>query len=317
MATTSVTPNATPEVQASQGKTPSTWERMKEYRWSYLFIAPYMLIFIVFTVIPVSWAMFLSLTYYNMIQPPVWVGFENYIRLFTDDQLFYLAVKNTFYFSIVTGPLGYVLSLILAWLINEVRYRKLFTLIYYIPSITSGVAMAVIWISLYHGSKYGPLQYLLLKWGVIEEPVLWLKNVKTTLPAIMVTSIWMSMGTSFLVFIAALQGVPHELYEAARIDGATRWQEFWHITLPMIRPALLFGAVMAVVNSFQVFDLTMVMAGFPSTLYCAHTIVGHLYDYAFLRFEMGYASAIAIVLFLMTYIISSVLRKLLSSEDLY
>lgn len=316
MATTSVTPNATPEVQASQGKPRSLWEKMKEYRWSYAFIAPYMLIFIIFTVIPVIWAMFLSLTYYNMIQPPVWVGFENYARLFTDDQLFYLAVKNTFYFSIVTGPLGYCLSLILAWLINEVKYRKLYTLIYYIPSITSGVAMAVIWMYLYNGSKYGLLNYLLLKWGIIEEPVLWLKNVKTTLPAIMITSIWMSMGTSFLVFIAALQGVPHELYEAALIDGATRWQEFWHITLPMIRPALLFGAVMTVVSSFQVFDLTMVMAGFPSTLYCAHTIVGHLYDYAFLRFEMGYASAIAIVLFLMTFIISSVLRKVLSSKDL-
>jgi len=314
MASTSVTPNATPELQASQKKR-STWERILEYRWSYAFITPFMLIFTVFTVIPVLWAFFLSLTYYNMIQPPVWVGIENYSRLFMDDQLFNLAVKNTFYFSIVTGPLGYVLSLIIAWLINEVKYRKLYTLIYYIPSITSGVAMSVIWLYLYNGSKYGLLNYLLLEWGIIEEPVLWLKNVKTTLPAIMVTSIWMSMGTSFLVFIAALQGVPHELYEAALIDGATRWQEFWHITLPMIRPALLFGAVMTVVNSFQVFDITVTMAGFPSTLYCAHTIVGHLYDYAFLRFEMGYASAIAIVLFLVTFITSTVLRRLLSSRD--
>jgi multiple sugar transport system permease protein len=282
---------------------------------SYIFIAPFAVVFSVFVIIAVLWVFYLSLTYYNVLQSPTWVGFENYIRLFTNDPIFLIAFKNTLIFALITGPIGYFASLVMAWLINEVKRRKFFTIAFYIPSIISGVSIAVVWLYVFGGSKYGLLNFILIRLGIIDNPILWLRDTRFTLPSIMVVTLWMSMGTGFLVFIAGLQSLPRELYEAGVIDGTNKWQEFWFITIPMLRPQLLFGAVMAVVNSFQVFDLSYVMAGFPSVLYSAHTVVGHLYDYGFLRFEMGYSSAIAIVLFMGTLGLSRFFVWLLRSRD--
>jgi multiple sugar transport system permease protein len=251
-----------------------------------------------------------------MLQTPTWVGLENYIRLFTDDPVFVLSLKNTFYFSIITGPLGFFLSLFLAWLIDETRsLRKAFTFAFYIPSMTSAVALSVVWLYVFAADKYGFLNYFLAKWGIITQPIIWLRDTRTTLLCIMIVSLWMSMGVGFLVFTAALQGVPKELKESGMIDGANKLQQFIYITIPILKPALLFGAVMATVNSFQIFDLAQILAGFPSVLYSAHTIVAHLYDYAFIRFEMGYAAAVSVLLFLITMIISRVMMRLLSSRD--
>jgi len=290
---------------------------LARYWISYLFMAPFLVLFGIFVVIGVVWAIYLSLTYYNMLQPPVWVGLENYRRLFTDDQVFIISLKNTLYFSIITGPIGYFISLFLAWLINEVKFKKAFTFAFYTPSITSSIAIGVVWLYIFAGDKYGLLNYYFGKVGILKEPILWLRDTRFTLPSIMVVSLWQSMGTGFLVFIAGLQGLPRELYEAGVIDGANKIQELFYITLPLSKPQLLFGAVTAVVNSFQVFDLSFVMAGFPSVLYSAHTIVGHLYDYAFIRFEMGYASAVSVILFVATLAISRLFVRALSSKDIY
>ena len=274
-----------------------------EYHTMYLFMLPFVVLFLVFVIAPVLTAAYLSFTYFNVLEPPRWIGLSNFRLLFVEDDIFYqYALKNTFIFAIITGPLGYAISFTLAWFINRLRVRQLYTLAFYTPSITSAIAMSVIWLYLFANDRYGLLNYALTEIGLISEPVAWLREQSTILPVIMVVSLWMSMGTGFLVFLAGLQDVPMELYEAGMVDGVrTALQEVFYITIPVMRPQLLFGAVMAIVNSFAVFQIAAQIAGLPSPLYAGHTIVAHLYDYGFIRFEMGYAAAIAVVLFLLTF----------------
>jgi len=224
--------------------------------------------------------------------------------LFVEDDIFLTAIKNTLLFSVITGPVGYAISFTLAWFINRLRFRRLYTMAFYTPSITSSIAMSVIWLYFFANDRYGLLNYLLIESGLVTEPILWLREQATILPVIIIISLWMSMGTSFLVFLAGLQDVPIELYEAGMVDGVkTALQEVFYITLPVMRPQLLFGAVMAIVNSFAVFQVAAQVAGLPSPLYAGHTIVAHLFDYGFIRFEMGYATAIAVVLFVFTFVL--------------
>ena len=275
----------------------------RQYHTMYLFMLPFVVLFLVFVVAPVLTAAYLSFTYFNVLEPPRWIGLSNFRLLFVEDDIFYKhALTNTLLFAMITGPLGYVISFTLAWFINRLRLRQLYTLAFYTPSITSAIAMSVIWLYLFANDRYGLLNYILTEIGLITEPVAWLREQSTILPVIMVVSLWMSMGTGFLVFLAGLQDVPMELYEAGEVDGIKNaWQEVFYITIPVMRPQLLFGAVMAIVNSFAVFQVAAQIAGLPSPLYAGHTIVAHLYDYGFIRFEMGYAAAIAVVLFLMTF----------------
>jgi multiple sugar transport system permease protein len=280
---------------------------------SYLFLAPYLSLFVVFVIAPVVAAIYLSGTYYNLLQPPRWVGVSNYRLLLLDDDVFLIAVSNTLTFAVITGPLGYAISFALAWLINRVRFKTPYTLAFYTPSITSAIAMSVIWRYVFSSDRYGLLNTLLVSSGVLSEPFPWLLDKDTILPVIMFVSLWMSMGTNFLVFLAGLQTVPAELYEAARVDGIqSALQEVWYVTLPMMRPQLLFGAVMAIVGSFSVFQVAIQLAGLPSPLYAGHTIVAHLYDYAFIRFEMGYAAAIAVILFVFTFLLGRTAMRVFS-----
>jgi multiple sugar transport system permease protein len=273
-----------------------------QYRTLYLFMIPFGILFLIFVIAPVLTAAFLSFTYFNVLEPPRWIGLSNYRLLFVEDDVFTIAIKNTLLFSFLTGPLSYAISFTLAWFINRLRFRRAYTLAFYAPSITSSIAMSVIWLYVFANDRYGLLNYLLIELGLANEPVLWLREQSTILPVIIVISLWMSMGTSFLVFLAGLQDVPQELYEAGAVDGVRNaLQEVFYITLPVMRPQLLFGAVMAIVNSFAVFEIAVQVAGLPSPLYAGHTIVAHLYDFAFIRFEMGYASAIAVVLFALTF----------------
>jgi len=270
----------------------------------YLFMLPFIVLFVIFVLAPVVTAVYLSFTYFNVLEPPRWIGLSNYRLLFVEDDVFLTAVKNTLLFSLITGPLGYAISFTLAWFINRLRFRQVYTLAFYTPSITSSIAMSVVWLYLFANDRYGLLNYLLIEIGLITEPVAWVQEQSTILPVIIVVSLWMSMGTSFLVFLAGLQDVPMELYEAGMVDGVRNaLQEVFYITLPVMRPQLLFGAVMAIVNSFAVFQVAAQVAGLPSPLYAGHTIVAHLFDYGFIRFEMGYASAVAVVLFLFTFML--------------
>ncbi|HHY83479.1 MAG TPA: sugar ABC transporter permease [Clostridiales bacterium] len=284
----------------------------------YLFLAPFVILFSIFIVIPVFVSFGLSFTRYSMLEPPVWVGLTNFKILLMDDDIFLIALKNTMIFALITGPLGYIMSFMAAWVINQLKFKNGFALAFYAPSITSGIAMSVVWMYFFSGDRYGLINNLLLNLGLIVEPIIWNMSEKTIMPVVMIISVWMSMGTGFLVFLAGLQNVPRELYEAAAIDGIrSRFQELWYITLPLLKPQLLFGAINSIVGSFGVFDVAVSVAGIPSPNYAAHTLVAHLYDFAFIRFQMGYASAVAVCLFLITFILGRVSMKLFSSKDVY
>lgn len=283
----------------------------------YAFMLPFLILFAIFTLIPVLVAFFLSLTAYNMIDAPRFIGLQNYIMLLMDDEIFTIAVKNTLVFAIISGPIGFLMSFVMAWIIDGLRFRKMFSLAFYAPSITSGVAMSVVWLWFFSSDRYGAINNVLINMGVIAEPILWTTNPKTILPVVMLISIWMSMGTGFLVFLAGLKNIPTSYYEAARIDGLkNRFQELFYITLPQMKPQMLFGSINAMVSALGVFDIAVSVAGMPSPNYAAHTIVAHLYDHAFIRFDMGYASAIAMLLFLFSFVLGQGLMKLFSSKDM-
>ncbi|URN93133.1 MAG: sugar ABC transporter permease [Candidatus Pristimantibacillus lignocellulolyticus] len=273
----------------------SELKRNKHY---YILISPYMTIFFLFTVIPVVFSLVLSLFYFNMLEFPRFVGWQNYSRLLLNDDVFMIALKNTLLFAVITGPVSYIACFLFAWIINELspKVRAFMTLVFYAPSISGNVFF--IWLIVFSGDSYGYLNGFLMKTGIILEPIQWLLNEKYILPIVILVQLWLSLGTSFLAFIAGLQTVDRTLIEAGAVDGIrNRWQELWFITLPSMRPQLMFGAVMQITGAFAVADISVALAGFPSVNYAAHTIVTHLMDYGSIRFEMGYASAIATVLF--------------------
>ena len=285
-------------MKALKNKKQSLGYRIWKNRSCYAFMSGYMVLFFAFTILPVLAAIFLSLTYFNVLNPPKFVGLDNYIRLFLHDTLFYTAVQNTLIFAVITGPVSYMLCLVLAWFVNEVppRLRALLTLLCYAPSISGGAYF--VWTIIFSSDSYGYLNSLLYQAGFIDAPIYWLSDPTYMMGVCILVILWMSLGTSFLTFIAGLQGVDRSLYEAGAVDGIrNRFQELWYITLPAIKPQLLFGAVMSIASSFNVGDTLTALVGYPSNDYAVHTLVNHLQDYGTIRFEMGYACAIATVLF--------------------
>ena len=281
----------------------------------YLFMLPFLILFAVFTIVPVGTAFGLSFSYFNMLESPVFVGLDNFKLLLMDDDIFALALKNTLLFAVVLGPIGFTASFLFAWVINSLRMRNLYALAFYTPSITSGIAMSVVWLYFFSNDRYGLFNDVLIRMGLIAEPILWTLDVRTILPVVIFISAWMSMGTGFLVFLAGFQNIPRELLEAARIDGVrSGFQELASIIIPLMKPQLLFNAISTIVASFAVFDIAVSVAGIPSPNYAAHTIVAHLYDYAFIRFQMGYDSAIAVILFLITFLLGRLSMRLFSDE---
>jgi multiple sugar transport system permease protein len=262
--------------------------------------------------------MALSFTYFNVLESPRFIGWSNYKLLFLEDDVFVIAIGNTLKFAIITGPIGFFLSFMFAWLINPLKLKTPLALCFYAPSITGAVAMGVVWKIVFSGDRYGYLNNWLLGIGAIDEPYMFLAEQAAIMPVIMFVALWMSMGTGFLVFLAGLQTVPTDLYEAGKMDGIKNpLQEVWYITLPMIKPQLLFGSVMAVVAGFSVFEVATSLAGLPSPLYAGHTIVAHMYDFAFIRFEMGYATTVAVFLFALTFGLGRLLMRTLSSKNEY
>jgi len=290
------------------------WAKAKRMKVCYLFLAPYALLFFTFFILPIASSIYFSFTYYNILEAPKFVGLQNYINLVLQDEVFLTAVRNTLVIAVITGPIGYILSFLFAWFINELPrwMRTLAVVVFYAPSI-AGNAFYVFSI-LFRGDVYGYLNAILMQFALIDRPILWLTDPNYMLTVIIIVILWMSMGTGFLSFVAGLQGVDRSMYEAGYVDGIrNRWQELYYITLPSMKPMLLFGAVMSITSAFNVCDVPRALAGYPSTDYAARTIVTHLFDYGFSRFEMGYASAIATVLFLVMILcnkaIQSMLRK--------
>ena len=290
--------------------------RYREYWEGTLFVLPFFVLFIVFVILPVLVSAALSFTSYNIIQDPVFVGLSNYKQLFLDDDVFQICLRNTLLFALIAGPVGLIASFLLAWVINQMKLRNLFAIAFYAPSITSGIAMSTVWLYIFSPNRYGLVNNALISLGILNTPILWNQDARYLLGVIILIQIWMSMGNGFLVFLAGLQNVNREYYEAAAVDGVSgRWQQLLYITLPQMKPQLLFGCINAVTASFAVFDISAGFAGVPSPNYAADTIVSHLYDFAFIRFEMGYASAVAVVLFVMTFVISRVVMHALAEKD--
>ena len=286
---------------------------MKNNKTAYFMLAPFLLLFIIFTVLPVVLSIFLSLTDFNMLQLPHFLGAANYMRLFLDDEIFILAIQNTLIFAAITGPVSYLLALLVAWFINELppKIRAVVTLVFYAPSISGNAYL--VWQTLFSSDSYGWANSILIKYGIITEPILWFKDADFVMPLCIVVALWTSLGTAFLSFIAGFQTIDRSMYEAAAVDGIkNRWQELWYITLPTMRPQLMFGAVLAITNSFGFGAIVDALCGFPSVDYAAHTIMHHLSDYGGARYEIGYASAIAVILFIIMFSSNIIVKKALS-----
>ena len=300
---------------ASRELTKAQW-KLKEIRqnWvAYLMVAPYMILFTLFTVVPVALSIVISFTDFNMLELPNIVWLKNYVTLFFDDDIFLIAIKNTFIFACIVGPSSYIMSYLVAWFINELppKIRALVTLIFYAPSISGQVYL--IWGTLFSSDSYGWANATLEKLGIINAPINWFRDETYVMPLCIVVSLWTSLGTSFLAFIAGLQGIDRALFEAGAVDGVkNRWQELYYITLPSMKPQLMFGAIMSITGAFGFGGIVDALAGFPSVNYCAHTIMHHLNDYGGMRYEIGYSSAIAVILFLMMIGANMLVKRILS-----
>lgn len=302
-------------------KTKSKIAKRENNRHGYLFVAPYAILFTVFILIPVILAVVLSFTNFNAIEWPSWVGFLNYITLLTSDDVFMQYVlPNTVVYAVVVGIGGYILSFILAWALCNLSKvpRTICALILYSPSMTTGVAMTVLWKVIFSGDQTGLLNSWLMSLGIINEPIIWLVSTDYLLPIVIIIGLWSSMGIGFLSMIAGILNSDESLYEAAAIDGVkNRFQEMIYITIPQMKPQMLFAAVMAIVNAFQNGMISSMLTGNPSPGYAAQLIVNHIEDYGFLRYEMGYAAAVSVVLLLIVQIFSKAANSLLTEKDEY
>ena len=291
------------------GKRQSLGKTIWKHRASYLLMAPYFILFFFFTVLPVLMAIGVSFTDWNMLEKPEFVGWQNYVKLLLDDEIFIISLKNTLIFAVITGPVSYMLCLLFAWIINEFNrgMRTLLTLIFYAPSICGNAYM--VWNLILTGDRYGYLNGILLNLDIINEPILWMKTEQYVMPMLIIVQLWLSLGTGFLSFIAGLQTVDKSMYEAAAIDGCGPFQTFFRITVPMLTSSIFFCITLATINSFKIFDQVNIITeggpGFSTTV-----LVQAIYYYAFKEYKIGYAAAVALVLFLIIFAFSTVLQKL-------
>lgn len=291
----------------------SVWQEIKRKKACYLYILPFGVLFFTFTVLPVAISIILSFTNYNVFSMPDFIGFENYINLFFNDDIFLKSVLNTVTIAIVTGPIGYVASFLIAWMINNLSRRIQFLMVLLIYSPTISGNLYTIWAIIFSDDANGYLNSLLSYFGVIDTNIYWLTDKQYMMTVVIIVSLWMSMGAGFLSFVAGIKGVDRSQLEAGAIDGIrNRWQELWYIILPSMKPQMLFGAVMSINSAFACGAVSTAMCGMPSTDYAVHTVVNHLTDYGNTRFEMGYASAIATVLFIAMILCKKLIQKFLS-----
>ena len=266
----------------------------------YVLLAPFFIVFCLMTVLPVLSSIVLSFFNFDMVSLPRWAGFENYIRMFLQDDIFPIVLKNTILLAILTGPLGFLLSFVLAWFINEFgrAARTLFSFMFYAPTLAGNAVY--IWQIAFSSDSYGYVNSLLISLGILTEPVAWLSSTDYFVPLVVIIQLWSGLGISFLSNISGLQNINDELYEAGAIDGIrNRWQELWYITLPGMKHMLLFSAVMQIASSFSISGIIQSLAGYPTVNYAADTIVSYLSDVGTVKYEMGYASALSVVLFLL------------------
>lgn len=308
------------KVRATTHKKTKIGKRETSNRSAYAFLALYLVLFATFIIVPMVIAMALSFTNFNTIQFPSFVGFLNYVNLLTRDEIFmqYVLPKTVLY-ALIVGPGGYILSFILAWALAQLSKtpRTILALIFYSPSMTSGVAMTVLWKIIFSGDQTGYLNSWLMRLGIINEPIIWLLDVRYLLPIVIIVALWSSMGVGFLAMLAGILNADESLYEAAALDGVkNRFQEMWYITIPTMKPQMLFGAVMAIVGTFQNGLIGVQLSGAnPTPNYAAQLIVNHIEDYGFIRYEMGYAAAVSVVLLGIVWTFSKISKKLFQEKD--
>lgn len=279
----------------------------------YLMLAPFAILFILFLILPIIASVVLSLFDFDMLSFPKFIGFSNYFRMLFDDEVFVTTIKNTLIFAVITGPAGFALSFVLAWFLNEFKplTRTVLSFMFYCPALVGNAYY--IWQIAFSNDSYGYVNSLLLSLGFLTEPINWLKDERFVMPIIVIVQLWMSMGVSFLANISGLQNVNGEMYEAGAIDGIrNRWQELWYITLPSMQHMLLFSAVMQIASTFSVSQLPMDLAGYPSVNNSVDTIVSYLSDAGTVRYEMGYACAISVLLFAIMLITRGLVTKLIA-----
>lgn len=288
----------------------------KKHKYKYLMIAPFGILFIAFTLLPVLVSIVLSFTSFNMVEAPQFVGWKNYLDLVVYDPVFLTAIKNTLFFAIITGPVSYIMCFLFAWMVNDLPRipRAIMTLVFYAPSISGNAYL--VWKLLFSSDSYGWVNAWLMKLGITQEAVYWLVTKEYIMPILIIVQLWLSLGVSFLTFIAGFQNLDKSLLEAGSVEGIrNRWQELWYIILPSMKPQLMFGAVMQITGSLSVSQLSIDLVGFPSVSYAGHTILTHLHDYGNVRYELGYACTIAVILFLIMMFCNIVVQKLLRKLD--
>lgn len=304
---------AVAKVYKTQSKLSKWWNHVG-IGWA--FMLPFLVFFIIFTVIPLVSSIWYCFTYYDLVREPTFTGLENFRYMLIDDDIFAIALKNTFVLAILTGPTGYILSFFFAWIINNLKFKSFWVVAFYTPTMVSGTAVSIIWMVLFNNTRLGYLNYALLKLGMITEPIQFTSDKSWIVIIIVIITLWMSLGSNFLVFFAGLQNVRRELYEAAAIDGVeNHYQELWYITLPMMKPQLLYTAITSITGAFGVGDICTTVAGNPSPDYCVHTLSLHIGDYSGARLEVGYACALSLVMFAITFTLGKLVMKLLSSKD--
>ncbi len=289
-----------------------TWREMKKNAGVYTLLAPYFILFTIFTLIPVLMSLPMGFTNFNLVQAPKFVGLDNFYALFLEDEVFLKAIQNTLVFAIVTGPLSYIMCFLLAWLINELPgpLKTIFTFVFYAPTLAGNIYTT--WQLIFSGDAYGIANAYLINLGILKGARQWLTDANYIMGVVIVVQLWLSLGAGFLALRAGLQGIPRDRYEAGAIEGVkNRFQELLTVTVPAMGPQLLFAAVMQITASFTAGDVGRFLTAFPSTDYAAHTIMTHAYDYGSIRYEMGYASAICFVLFAAMLLCNWAIKKLL------
>jgi multiple sugar transport system permease protein len=286
-------------------------------QWSaYAFLAPTLILYAVFTFGAVIYAFYLSFHQWNILEPEKpFVGLANYQRMLTDER-FGGSILNTLYYTIVSVPLTMGLGLLIALLLNnQIRARGFFRTLFYLPVVTPLVIAAIIWKWVYNGD-YGLLNYYLIQFHIIGKPLLWLSDPNLAMPAVITTSVWKSVGFSMVVYLAGLQSIPEDYYDAAKIDGADGLRRLKDITIPLLSSTTLFLAVVSVLGAFQAFTEIFIMTN-GGPLRRTTTIVYQIYTTAFKNFDMGYASALAFGMFAMMFAVTFVQLRVMRSEVEY
>lgn len=295
-------------------------KKKRKINTAYAFIAPYAVVFFVFVILLIVISIVLSFTYYDTVNFPRFIGLTNYINLFTQDAEFMqYALPNTIKYALIIGPGGYILSFLLAWILAQLpkHLRNVLAIIIYSPSLTSGVLMSVVWKVIFSGDSRGYLNYLLLNWGFTNEPLQFLQSSNWIFGIMVFVGLWGSMGIGFLAMLSGILNSDREIYEAAYMDGIkNRFQEIIYITIPSMKPQMLFGAVMAMVGTFNANGIAVALSGsYPPPQYAGWLIVDHMNDFAFTKLEMGYASALSVVLLIIVLVFNRICYKLFGTKE--